>query len=261
MAGRSARERAEREARKRTRSYTIRQQVHGDQVRRRRRDDVVALIAFLVVVGLATTAQVGFFTLGPGKPVAQATSSATATPTPTPTLSLPPKSLSQNRTWKATMTIGGAKLAMSLDGKKAPQAVANFLALIEEGYYANAYCPRLTTKALYVLQCGTKTNSAADAGPGYSFGPVENAPSDGRYTTGMLAMARGSSESSQSSQFFIVYKDSQLGGRYTVFGTVTSGLSALRTDVVADGVTASAKADGDGAPATPVRITAAAVSG
>lgn len=263
MAGRGARERAEREARKRARSFSIRQQVHLERGRRRHRDDVIALVVFVVVIALATTAQVGYFTAGPGKPVAKATPSAS----PTPTATVPSKSLSENRTWKATMTIGGAKLGLQLDGKKAPQAVANFLALTEQGYYTDAYCPRLTTKRVYVLQCGTKTDSASDAGPGYSFGPIENAPKDGVYDTGVLAMARvGGNASSQGSQFFIVYgKDSTFpndaAGGYTVFGTVTSGLSALKTKVVAKGLTADAKAGGDGAPATPVRITAAAVTG
>ena len=64
--GRRAQEKAEREARERARSYSIRQQVHEQRGRRRRRDDVVAAIVFVVVVGLATAAQVGFFTAGPG---------------------------------------------------------------------------------------------------------------------------------------------------------------------------------------------------
>lgn len=265
MAGRGARDREAREARKRARSFSIRQQVHLERGRRRRRDDLIALIVFVVVIALATTAQVGYFTAGPGKPVANAT--PTATPTPTPTATVPDASLSENRTWKATMTIGGAKLGLQLDGKKAPQAVANFLTLIEQGYYTGAYCPRLTAKTVYVLQCGTKTESTSDAGPGYSFGPIENAPKDGVYDTGVLAMARvGGDASSQGSQFFIVYgKDSTFpddaAGGYTVFGTVTSGLPALKADVVANGLSADAKAGGDGAPATPIRITAAAVTG
>lgn len=265
MAGRGARDRAEREARKRARSFSIRQQVHLERGRRRRRDDLTALVVFVVVIALATTAQVFFFAAGPGKPVAAAT--PTASPTPTPTATVPNKSLSENKTWKATMTIGGAKLGLQLDGKNAPQAVANFLTLVADGYYTDAYCPRLTTKTVYVLQCGAKTNSTSDAGPGYSFGPIENAPKDGVYDTGVLAMARvGGDASSQGSQFFIVYgKDSTFpndtAGGYTVFGKVTSGLSALKSKVTSKGLTAAAVSAGDGAPAAAVRVTSAAVTG
>ncbi|MGN6443832.1 peptidylprolyl isomerase [Amnibacterium sp.] len=241
MANRSAREKAEREARKRARSYSIRQQVHELRGRRRRRDDVVAVIAFVLIVGLATTAQVGFFTLGPGAP--KPSPSASASPTPTPTRTVAPKSLSENRTWTGTMAIDSVKLGVSLNGKKAPQAVANFIDLAETGFYTGLTCHRLTTAVIYVLQCGDP-NGDGSGGPGYTFGPLENVPKDGVYPAGTIAMARGTATDSQGSQFFIVYKDSKLPAPgYTVFGTVTSGLSALKSTITSKG-TANGSTDG-----------------
>ncbi|MBW4041441.1 MAG: peptidylprolyl isomerase [Acidobacteria bacterium] len=252
MASRSAREKAERDARKRARSYSIRQQVHEIRGRRRRRDDIVAAIVFVVVVALATTAQVGFFTVGPGAPAPSRSASVSASATPAPTRTLPPKSRSGNRTWTGTMTINTTKLGISLDGKKAPQAVANFVSLAQSAFYTGLTCHRLTTSGIYVLQCGDP-NGDGSGGPGYTFGPLENVPKstvtvsgtkEGVYPAGTIAMARGTATNSQGSQFFIVYKTSELPAPgYTVFGTVTSGLSALRSAVTSKG-TADGSTDG-----------------
>jgi peptidyl-prolyl cis-trans isomerase B (cyclophilin B) len=248
----SGRDRAEREARKRARSYSIRQQVHELVGRRRRRDDIVAAIVFVVVVGLATTAQVGYFTGGPGAPKPSRSASASASPTPTATRTVAPKSLSENRTWTGTMTINTTKLSISLNGKKAPQATANFIDLAGTGFYSGLTCHRLTTSGIYVLQCGDP-NGDGTGGPGYEFGPLENVPKStvtksgtkyGVYPAGTIAMARGTSEDSQGSQFFIVYKDSELPAPgYTVFGKVTKGLSALDASVISKG-TADGSTDG-----------------
>jgi peptidyl-prolyl cis-trans isomerase B (cyclophilin B) len=177
---------------------------------------------------------------------------------------VPSKTIADDRTWTGTMTINGAKLGISLNGKAAPQAVSNFISLAQKGFYKGAYCPRLTTKTVYILQCGSPTNSTA-GGPGYSFGPIENAPTNQIYKTGVLAMARTSDDaSSQGSQFFIIYGanstfPNDTAGGYTVFGSVTSGLSALKTDVVKKGLVASASSTGDGAPKSTVKISSVTV--
>jgi peptidyl-prolyl cis-trans isomerase B (cyclophilin B) len=258
----SARDRAEREARKRSRSYAIRQEVHAERGRRRRRDDVVAAIVFVVAVGLAAGAQVGYFTAGPGAPEPKPSATASPTPTPTATRTLPPESLSEDRTWTGTMAVNSTDLSISLDGKQAPQAVANFVSLARSGFYDGLTCHRLTTSGIFVLQCGDPAGDGS-GGPGYTFGPLENVPRStvtkagtkyGVYPAGTIAMARGSAEDSQGSQFFIVYKDSELPAPgYTVFGTVTKGLSALESAVTSKGT-----ADGstDGAPKVATRLGA-----
>lgn len=264
MAARSARDRAEREARRRARLYTARREVHEQRIRRRRRDDLIAPIVFLVVVALATTAQILFFTAGPGKPVAKPTSSAsaapTATPSPTPSGTVPPKSLSQNRTWTGTMTLNSTRLGISLDGKQAPQAVANFVSLAQRGFYTGLTCHRLTTKLLYVLQCGDPKGDGT-GGPGYTFGPIENAPKNGVFPAGTIAMANSGTATSQGSQFFVVYKATTLPTTpgYTVFGHVTSGLDALSSAITSKGVASGSANPTDGAPKVATRITAITV--
>jgi peptidyl-prolyl cis-trans isomerase B (cyclophilin B) len=236
--------------------------VHEQRVRRRRRDDVLAPIVFLVVIALATTVQVLWFTAGPGKPVAKpkASTSATPTPSPTATATVPPRALSQNRTWTGSMTLNSVKLGFTLDGAKAPQAVANFVSLVQKGFYTGLSCHRLTTSGLYVLQCGDPKGDGS-GGPGYSFGPIENAPKDGVYPVGDLAMANSGTATSQGSQFFVVYRSSTLGTTpgYTVFGHVTSGLPALGTAVIGKGVGTGGTSPNDGPPKVATRITAVSV--
>lgn len=260
MAARNARSRTEREARQRARSYSIRQEVHAERGRRRRRDDLRAIVVFVVVVGLATAAQVAFFTAGPGAPrpatsaSADTSASASATPEPTATRTLPPQSLAEDRTWTGTVAVNRTELAVSLDGKQAPQAVANFVELARTGFYTGVPCHRLTTEGIFVLQCGDPDGTGG-GGPGYAFGPLENVPKStvtkdgaayGVYPAGTIAMARNTAEDSQGSQFFIVYEDSELPAPgYTVFGTVTGGLAALRSAVTSAG---TADRSTDGAP-------------
>lgn len=261
MARLSARDRAEREARQRARSYSIRRQVHAERGRRRQRDDLRAIIAFAVVAVLATAAQVAFFTAGPGAAAPSASASAAPTPTPTATRTLPPESLSENRTWTGTLTLGTTPLAVSLTGRKAPQAVANLVSLASSGFYDSTPCHRLTTSGIFVLQCGDPTGTGS-GGPGYTFGPLENVPKAtvtkdgakyGVYPAGTIAMARGTAEDSQGSQFFVVYRDSELPAPgYTVVGKVTKGLAALRSAVTSKG---TADGSADGAPKTKTAIT------
>jgi peptidyl-prolyl cis-trans isomerase B (cyclophilin B) len=127
---------------------------------------------------------------------------------------------------------------------------------VESGFYDGLTCHRLTTEGIFVLQCGDP-NGDGSGGPGYSYGPIENAPADGVYPAGTIAMARQSGNAdSQGSQFFIVYDDTTLpadeAGGYTVIGRVTSGLDELRAGVTDAGPTGGAS---DGAPSVPVTIT------
>jgi peptidyl-prolyl cis-trans isomerase B (cyclophilin B) len=182
-----------------------------------------------------------------------ATDPAGTAPTPGQ-YTLPPPSVAEGRDWTSTLATSAGDLALSLDGEAAPQAVASFVALADAGYFDGTSCHRLTTSGIHVLQCGDPT-ATGTGGPGYSFGPIENAPPDDVYPAGTVAMARqGGAGDSMGSQFFLVYEDSTIpsdaAGGYTVFGTITSGLDVVRA--VADAGTVDGS--GDGSPATPVTI-------
>lgn len=249
-------DRQAREERARLRTYQARQEVHARKQRRRVRDNVIAGIALVVVLALATAAQLFYFSGGPGTPEAE----PSATPTPTAAAGenqgdVPSADLAEDRTWTGTLALNGVPLGVELDGAAAPQAVSSEISLAQAGFYDGVSCHRLTTDGIWVLQCGDPAGDGT-GGPGYSYGPVENAPADGLYPAGTIAMARQSGNGySQGSQFFIVYQDTTLptdaAGGYTVIGRVTSGLDALQAGVIAAGT-----ADGstDGVPATPVTI-------
>jgi peptidyl-prolyl cis-trans isomerase B (cyclophilin B) len=182
----------------------------------------------------------------------EATAPADAGPTPGQ-YTLPDPSVAENRTWTGTITTDVGQIGIELDGAAAPQAVASFVSLARQGYFDGTPCHRLAT-GIRVLQCGDPTGQGT-GGPGYSFGPVENAPADDVYPAGTIAMARVSNDpQSMGSQFFLVYEDTTIpadqAGGYTVFGRVTSGL-----DVVTAVADAGVQGGGpDGPPATGVTI-------
>jgi peptidyl-prolyl cis-trans isomerase B (cyclophilin B) len=176
-------------------------------------------------------------------------------------LSLPEASTAKGKTYVATVTTNCGDIELTLDGEKAPQAVASFIELSKQNYYLNAPCHRLTTDAsLKVLQCGDPTGTGQGT-PGYGFA-VENAPKDGTYPRGTLAMARTTDpKKGNGGQFFIVYGDSTLPDPdgYTVFGTVTSGLDIV-DKIAAAGVAPGGASATDGFPAAPISILRVAVT-
>ncbi|CAN5388272.1 hypothetical protein BH09ACT6_BH09ACT6_16820 [soil metagenome] len=258
-------ERESREAKQRLRNYQARQTVHASQVGRRKRDNLVSVIVVLVVVIVAIVVQVFYFSGGPGTPVPSASASSTPTPAPSVTPQadsnsgdVPSSTLAAGRDWTGTLTLNDVALNFTLDGIAAPQAVSSTISLIKSGFYTNVTCHRLTVTGIFVLQCGDPTGTGS-GGPGYYYGPVENAPADNVYPAGTIAMARQSAGAySQGSQFFIVYQDSTIpsdtAGGYTVIGQVTSGMEHLQTAIISGGVT-----QGSETPAVPTTITSVTV--
>jgi peptidyl-prolyl cis-trans isomerase B (cyclophilin B) len=173
-------------------------------------------------------------------------------------LKLPDKKAVEGKTYTAVITTNCGDITVELDGSKAPQAVASFKSLAEKQYWLNSACHRLTTQGIFVLQCGDPTGTGSGS-PGYGFA-VENAPANGSYPAGALAMARTNDpKTGNGGQFFIVYKDSSLPtdtGGYTIFGKVTGGMDIVKK--IADaGVRGGAT---DGAPAAPISILRVAVT-
>ena len=264
-------DREAREARDRLRRYNARQAVHTHQSKRRVRDNVLALIGLVVVATLATFTQIYYFSAGPGKPAAK----VSATPTPTPSATgtnvgnVPSASVAEARTWTGTLSLNSVKLDISLDGKAAPQAVASFVTDVKTNYFNGLLCWRLTnTDGFDVLQCGTSSATGADT-TDYSFGPLENTPSDNKYPAGSIVEARTSDNAYGSGhQFFITYKDTTIpadtAGGYTIFGHITSGLDQLISQITSKGIVPPAAGDtstnaNDGPPVVTTRITSVTI--
>ncbi|WP_347338545.1 peptidylprolyl isomerase [Cellulomonas sp. WB94] len=195
------------------RRYEKWQQRQAEHKARRRRLQVIVgslLGVLLVAVGVGVAVAV---TNDQPSAAPSATGSASASPSSTRTL--PDASIAGARTWTGTLTLNGGAVAIELDGAAAPQAVANFVTLAQDGFFNGTVCHRLAL-SIHVLQCGDPTatgDSTSDGtgGPGYAWGPIENAPADGVYPAGTIAMARQSNDgSSMGSQFFLVYQDTTI---------------------------------------------------
>jgi peptidyl-prolyl cis-trans isomerase B (cyclophilin B) len=141
-------------------------------------------------------------------------------------------------------------MTFQLDQSAAPCAVASFTSLAEQGYFNNTPCHRLTSGNLSVLQCGDPTGTGS-GGPGYSF--ADELTGHEKYTRGVLAMAN-SGPNTNGSQFFIVYKNSALPPKYTIFGKVTSDMKVV-DKVAAQGSTPT----GDGKPNLPISLNTVGV--
>ena len=160
----------------------------------------------------------------------------------------------------ASMATNQGNIGLQLDNAKSPCTVNSFASLAQQGYFDGTSCHRLTTAPqLGVLQCGDPTGTGT-GGPGYRFGneyptnqyrlsdPALKTPA--MYPRGTLAMANAG-PGTNGSQFFLVYKDSELPPNYTVFGTIDqTGLATL------DKIAAAGTADGgqDGKPKNDVQI-------
>jgi peptidyl-prolyl cis-trans isomerase B (cyclophilin B) len=178
--------------------------------------------------------------------------------TPKQQKEVPAKATAAGKTFVATVKTTCGDLTFELDGTKAPQTVASFINLAKTGFWAPSPCHRVTTEGIYVLQCGDPTGTG-QGGPGYTFG-IENAPKDGKYATGVLAMARTSDPNSNGGQFFITYKETQLptdGGGYTIFGKVTKGLDIVEKIAANKALPPSPQ---DGTPVSPISILSVSVT-
>ncbi len=155
------------------------------------------------------------------------------------------------------------KIGLRLANNESPCTVHSFVSLVQQKFFDDTQCHRLTTSpGLSVLQCGDARGDGT-GGPGYQFAdeyPVDQYPPGDpalkkpvMYPRGTLAMANAG-PNTNGSQFFMVYRNSQLPPAYTVFGTIdATGLATL------DKITAAGVAGGgdDGTPATEVTITSA----
>jgi peptidyl-prolyl cis-trans isomerase B (cyclophilin B) len=162
----------------------------------------------------------------------------------------------------ASMSTNQGNIGLMLDNGKAPCTVNNFASLSSQAYFDNTKCHRLTTAPeLSVLQCGDPTGTGA-GGPGYQFGneyPTNQyKPGDPKlgervtYPRGTVAMAHSPGQHNNGSQFFLVYRDSQLPPDYTAFGTIDETGLATLDKIAAEGV---AGGGFDGKPNLDVEIT------
>jgi peptidyl-prolyl cis-trans isomerase B (cyclophilin B) len=163
----------------------------------------------------------------------------------------------------ASLQTTRGNIGLELHNAQAPCTVNNFASLAQQGFFDGTSCHRLATSPqLGLLQCGDPSGTGT-GGPGYRF-PNEYPTNQYRlsdpalrqtvvYPRGTLAMAN-IGVGTNGSQFYLIYRDSQLPPTYPVFGSIDeTGLATL------DRIAAAGVADGgdDGPPAQDVTISLA----
>lgn len=118
-------------------------------------------------------------------------------------------------------------IEIELRPDKAPQTVANFLKLVDSGFYNNLTFHRIIPG--FVIQGGDPEGTGR-GGPGYTI-PAEI--TDLKHTKGAVAMARQPNQvnpekRSSGSQFYICLGNQpHLDNEYTVFGYVINGIDVV----------------------------------
>lgn len=130
----------------------------------------------------------------------------------------------------------------------APNTVANFVDLVQKGYYDGLIFHRVIKG--FMIQGGCPEGSGM-GGPGYSIKgefKKNGFANDLIHTEGVISMARSQHPDSAGSQFFIMHKNSpHLDGLYAGFGKVIEGLEVI--DQIAN-----VQTDGRDRPLDDVRI-------
>lgn len=205
-------------------------------------DIIVSMKSWIITVVIVAGAAVAAYLLLPSKAV-QDSSDNDSQSTRTET-----SNYSEN--YMVTLKTSKGDIELELHGKDAPKTVENFIKLSESGYYNGVIFHRVI--ADFMIQggdpTGTGTGGQSAFEDGAPFADELNPDSESYqrgYARGTLAMAnRG--PNTNTSQFFIVHKDSDLPHLYTIFGRVTDGM-----DVVDEIATAPVNGE---VPVDPVKI-------
>ncbi len=248
--------------------YERQQQRRAEQrVKARRRNVVIAaVLAVVVAAGAAAWASTGLG--GHGSAASAAPSSKPADPCARPApgspgtkqwKSEPAMSIDTGASYTMQLHTTCGDVGVKLDAAAAPHTVNSFAFLAGQGFFDHTKCHRLTTSGIYVLQCGDPKGTGL-GGPGYTI-PDENLKAasiaKGVYPAGTIAMANTGRPHTGGSQFFLVYKDSQLPASYTPFGTIDAAGMKVLQKIAAAG---ESSGQGDGAPTATVVIDKATVT-
>ncbi len=142
-----------------------------------------------------------------------------------------------------TVTItmeNGDEIHLELYPDIAPNTVANFVQLAQDGFYDGTIFHRVI--AGFMIQGGDPTGTGM-GGPGFTIKGEFSAngfANNLSHTRGVISMARAQSYNSAGSQFFIMHADApSLDGQYAAFGRVTDEESLAVVDAIATTLTDS----------------------
>ncbi len=116
------------------------------------------------------------------------------------------------------------EIEVELFEDQAPNTVANFVSLVQSGFYKNVTFHRVLKG--FMAQGGDPTGSGS-GGPGYSIACECYQPNHREHFRGTLSMAHAGRDTG-GSQFFLTFVPTpQLDGKHTVFGRVIRGMDVL----------------------------------
>ncbi len=122
---------------------------------------------------------------------------------------------------RVKLTTSRGDVVIELFENEAPQAVANFLTLVKQGFYKDVPFHRVLPG--FMAQGGDPTGTGG-GGPGYSIRCECFGPNYRKHFRGSLSMAHAGRDTG-GSQFFLTYvPTTYLDGRHTVFGRVVEGM-------------------------------------
>lgn len=131
-------------------------------------------------------------------------------------------------------------VVVELFENEAPNTVANFITLVEQGFYDGTPFHRVIGG--FMAQGGDPTGTGT-GGPGHVIACECYAPNARKHFLGSLSMAHAGKDTG-GSQFFLTFRPTEhLDGRHTVFGRVVEGFDVLPRLVRTEGPFAGAAPD------------------
>jgi cyclophilin family peptidyl-prolyl cis-trans isomerase len=117
------------------------------------------------------------------------------------------------------------EIEVELFENEAPNTVANFISLVEKGFYDGLTFHRVIPGFMAQGGCPDGTGSG---GPGYTIPDECGRPDHRLHFRGSLSMAKTPLPDSGGSQFFLTFAPTRhLDGKHTVFGRVIRGIEVL----------------------------------
>jgi cyclophilin family peptidyl-prolyl cis-trans isomerase len=140
-------------------------------------------------------------------------------------------------------------IVVELFENEAPNTTANFVSLVESGFYDGKTFHRVIPG--FMAQ-GGDPNGDGSGGPGYTIPDECRQENHRNHFRGTLSMAKTAEPDSAGSQFFICFAPvDHLDGKYTAFGRVVEGMRVLSKLQRTEGV--------PGTPGAPDKIIKATV--
>ena len=162
----------------------------------------------------------------------------------------PDEVLKKNTTYTATIETSCGPITVQLEEQTAPQTVANFVFLAEQGYFDGQFVTRVVD-SIDVVQAGDPLGTGK-GGPGYAI--PDELGGKMHYSPGTVAMANAGANTG-GSQFFLITgpEGANLDGNpnYTIFGQVTAGLDVAKQ---INGLMRTADGSYDGPPTEAVYL-------